>query len=441
MSIGKNISTNIFSLCLGLSVLLISALLLSSLSLAAPPPGSTTAPYTVSYSGKLTDNLGVAITTAQEMRFSLWSDNDYDAGDLQVNGSINTGASGYASWQEEHTVTPDSNGLFNLQLGSSTTFPNFTSATHIYLQVEVKAAAAADTSYEVLDPDGDTSDTDDRHTLNSTAFAINADTVDNADVGSSAGNIPVLDGSALLPVATIPGATNADTFILDNNNTISGAGSVTLQFGNTLNKILEFNNTAGYFNFNDDVNITGLLTTTGTINGVTISSSTVGNYNQSLVYEPIYKDGVINKDGSSNLGTLESLYLDVDGAGANNNVNYYKWSTLQTGLQDIDVVLRVTLPEGFSSWQSPPVQLTYKTEDTNTANNKVDIAIEDTSGTSVTLVGASSLAASSFTTAGITFSGSPTWTAGQAITVKIKLSALNTGAAYAGKLKLNYVGR
>ncbi len=415
-------------------------------TLAAPPPGTTTSPYTVSYSARLTDTSGVPVATTQDIRFSLWDNADFTASDLLGSGAIDPSAPGYTGWTETYSVTPDSNGLFQVRLGSITTLPNFNSSTDVYLQVDVKPSGSPDTSYEVLDPDGNTANTTDRFPLDASAFAINADTLDNHDACTSIstcapGDVPFLDGSGQLPISTIPGGTNNDTFIIDNDNSVVGPGSVSLQFGNTLNKFLEYDTAAGWFNFNDNVNVTGDLTTTGTINGVTIDNTTVGPYDQSIVYEPEYADGVIQPDGTSNKGTLKDYFADTDGAPGNNNINYYEWTTNQTSLQNMDIVIRTTLPSGFVSWQATPVQFTYRTGTASTADNQVDISIEDTDGNSVTLTGATGLVSTTFATSDITFGGSPAFAAGEPITIHVKMTAKDTGFADAARLQLNYNGR
>lgn len=412
-------------------------LFLSPFVHAAPPPGATTVPYTISYSAKLTDAANAPVTTTQQIRFSIWSDADSDATDYLVGGGINPVAGGFTGWQEVHTVTPDANGLFHVRLGTISTLPNFTVATQIYLEIDVKPNAAPDTSYETLDPDGNLANLTDRFAFNSSAYAINADTVDNADTGTGPGNIPLLDAASKIPVSMIPGGTDAETFILDFDNTIAvPPGSIVLQFGNALAKFLEYDTLAGWFNFNDNVNITGNLTVTGTVNGVA-----VGAYNQSLSYEPQYEGAVIQPDGGANKGKLEIFFVDADGVPGNANYNYYLWTTAQPGLQDNDLVLRIKLPEGFTGFQATPIQFTYRTQDGVAGNNVVDVSVEDTTGTPVVLAGAASLVSAAWTTANITFGGAPVFTAGQSFTVKIKLSALNGGGAYASTLKINYTGQ
>jgi len=386
-----------------------------------------------------------------------------------------------------------------VQLGSVTTLPNFTSSTHIYLQVDVKPNGTPDTSYETLDPDGNTANTDDRHPINSAAFAINSDTVDNRDVGLTAGDIPYLDGSALLPISTIPGGTNADNFIIDVDDSVGAPGSIVLQFGSGLAKVLEYDLASNYFNFNDDVNITGDLTVTGdtalsgdlSATGVvdfssssefhmrevadeaTATCTTVdelvldttenviyvctapgapgtwiaaagggggSTYDQSMVYEPEYNDAVIEMDGTNNRGKLSIEFNDTDGTPGNNNYNFYIWTTRQSASQDIDLVIRTILPTGFTGWQATPMNFTYKTLDGNLANNSLDVSIEDTNGNPVSLAGGTNLVNSSWTTANITFLGVPVWAAGQPITIHVKLAATDIGTAYAGKLSLNYTG-
>jgi hypothetical protein len=417
------------------ALMVILCLGLAQAALAAQPPGITTAPYTVSYSAKLTTAAGTPVTTTQSVRFSIWSDADSDPTDYMPLGTINPAAVGYTGWEETHLVTPDANGLFHVRLGTINTLPNFTLSAHLQLEVDVKASLLPATSYEVLDPD--TNALIDRFPIDSSAFTINADTVDNMDAGYLPGNMPYLDGTGLLPVGVIPGGTNSDSFILDFDDTVAASPpTIALQFGNTLGKILEYDLAAGWFNFNDDVNITGNLTVTGTINGVT-----VGPYNQTLAYEPEYNDTIYQGDGLNNNGKLEIFYVDADGVPGNSNYNYYMWTTKKAASQDIDLVIRTKLPEGFTGFQATPVEFTYRTADGVLANNQVDVSMEDTAGNPIVLAGASGLVSAAFTTANITFGGGETFTPGQPVTIKIKLTALNAGAAYASTLKLNYIGQ
>lgn len=236
---------------------------------------ATTAPQRIIYNGHLLDSAGAAITTEHTIRFSYWSSTDFVSGDTTATGAINIGAVNYASWTEVHTVTPNSGGYFSVELGSVTSLPDFsaisvTTLLNLHLQVEVKASAAANTAYELLDRDS-TDDAIDRSPVRSVPFALNANLLDRHDVGTSSGSISFLGSGGFLREA---GALT-DRFTLDADN--STGGSIALRFGTDLGKELSYEQDSNYFNFNDDVNIEGDLTITGLINGVDITTIVAGS--------------------------------------------------------------------------------------------------------------------------------------------------------------------
>lgn len=265
-----------------------ATLLLTQRAIAA-----TVGPNKHVYNGHLLDSNSKAITTAHKIRFSYWKSADYVSTDTTATGAINTGASNYASWYEVQTVTPDSNGYFSVQLGSGTSLPSLASYTpselqNLHLQVEVKSASAADTSYEVLDVDTSRT-TVDRSPILSVPFALNADRVDQRDVGTGSGSIPVLQAGDVLATAVIPGGTNSGAFLIDAN--ASETSTITLQFGTTIAKRLIWDITNDRFSFNDDLHVTGNLTGSGTlvITGAATFGSTVRINN--VTYTFPYGDG------------------------------------------------------------------------------------------------------------------------------------------------------
>jgi len=160
-------------------------------------------------------------------------------------------------------------------------------------------------------------------------------------------------------------------------------------------------------------------------------------YAQTMSLEPEYNNTVEYLPGADK-GKLELLYDAV------NNLNYYKWTTTDAALQEMDVIIRIILPTGFSSWQAMPFNFTYKTADGVAGNNVIDVQVLDSLGNPVTLVGATSLVNAAWTTANITFgAGAPTWTPGTPITIKVKLQSKGdgVGACYASNLDLNYTGK
>ncbi|PIR52826.1 hypothetical protein COU76_04230 [Candidatus Peregrinibacteria bacterium CG10_big_fil_rev_8_21_14_0_10_49_10] len=237
---------------------------------------ATTGPQKIIYDAHLLDSSDNAVTTAHSVRFSWWTSADFVDGDVTATGSIDVGAAEYASWQEVHTVTPDSNGYFTVELGSGTALPDLSSYTtaqlgSLFLQVEVKSSGDANTAYELLDQNS-TDDTVDRSPIDVVPFALNADLLDQRDTGTSSGSIPVLGSGGLLGEGLIPSGTNRNEFVLDADD--SAGDSIALQFGTSLSKKITYDITNGRFNFNDDARIQGNLTVTGLINGVDITSLT-----------------------------------------------------------------------------------------------------------------------------------------------------------------------
>lgn len=412
---------------------------------------STTTPATLNYQGRLLDSANVPLSGNYTFRFSLWNTADWVAGDTLAGGAINTGSAGYANWNEIHNVTTGTFGLFNMSLGSTVTLPNFNANIHKYLQVEVKAAGQPDTSYEILDPQGNTGDAVDRKTLHDQAYAENADTVDNAEVGTSAGDLAVLGAGGVWDIARMPAGTNTDIFQIDADDDAAG-GMVQLSFGSALlNQILSYDPNGiavgnGWFNFSDDVNIQGNLTTTGTVNGVNVNNipfTNLATRAKTTRLKPHFPGAVAEAIGvGSHRGKIQSHFVDDDGAGGPNNFSYYQWTTQQAGINDYDIVLRWRLPDDFVSWQATPLVFRYKTGTNNLADNDIDITIEDTTGTAIgTLTGGNNLVSNIWTTTNIGFGGSGTFAAGSEITIYIKMSATNAGAVLVGDFAFNYNGR
>lgn len=268
----------------------------------------TTSPLEIVYNGHLLDSSGDAITTAHTIRFSLWNTSDYETGDVTATGALRTASSNYLDWYEEFTVTPNSDGYFSVQLGSGTSLPSFqdlstANVTSLHLQVEVKASAAADTAYEMLDKDS-SDEVIDREPLLSVPHALNADLLDQRDVGTGSGAIPHLgSGGSLLQAGTM-----ADRFTIDSDG---GSGSVVLRFGSQLGKELSYDNANNWFNFNDDVNIQGDLTISGLINGVDINSISAGS---NFTHLKVQSGGTLKVDVAAGSYNLQGNVTNYNGA-------------------------------------------------------------------------------------------------------------------------------
>jgi hypothetical protein len=509
------------------TMLVIGLLFAGILWLIPHASAATTTPSMHVYNGHLLDSSSNAVTSEVSIRFSYWNSADFIAGDVTGTGAINSGASSYVGWEEVHTVTPNSKGYFSVQLGSATALPDLSALsdsvlTSLHLQVEVKPSSAANTSYELLDSDGDDA-TVDRAPVLSVPFARNADLLDKREIGTGSGSIPLLQSGGLLPISTVPGGTNENRFTIDAD---SSSGSVVLRFGQNLARELSFNSAIGAFNFNDDVNIQGNLTVEGFINGVDVTalspaqnthlrvssgaglsvdvaggsyrvngditsftgSSSVALQNNADNYLfftgtgltiansfPTDKSFIPLAKVTTSGGTIRALtdrrvlqsddrqdtILDVlhpefDGstfqADASNNVgqlaltfdnvnskNYYLWTSSRTSLQDYDILVPYTLPLDFHRWRES-LFIRYRTTSANDTDNKLDVQVYDTSGNPVTLSGSTTgLANTSWSTTHVEFTGTPTWTPGQSILLRLKLYAKDSFQMHVGDIHFDYV--
>ena len=161
-----------------------------------------------------------------------------------------------------------------------------------------------------------------------------------------------------------------------------------------------------------------------------------GNRVKQMVFNVEYEDTVATGDGADNRGTLTSQFID---AGAR-KYNFAEWTTARAAIQDIDIVYSIRLPDDFISFTSTPLEVIYTTSDADTGKNKIDVYLYDTTDTAVALTSASALANASWTTSNITFGGVPTFTAGQVITLIIKLSSTNAGNARIADVIFDYNG-
>jgi len=97
-------------------------------------------PNLINYQGRLTDDAGSPITTATTVRFSLYQ-----------GGSAGTAGSGTLVYEEDATVTPDDNGVFDHTIGTGTVVYGTLDATvfqttiPVYLEITVDPAGVADT--------------------------------------------------------------------------------------------------------------------------------------------------------------------------------------------------------------------------------------------------------------------------------------------------------
>ncbi len=333
-----------------------------------------------------------------------------------------------------------------------------------------------------------TSDADTLDGLDSTQF-LRSDTSDNFTSGTLTFDAGTTVTFSPTTTVNMPN-TAANTFTV--NNDAANGDSSTLAFGDGSGTIL-WNDTTGNFTLNNSTTVSGTLTSNslvvnsgGTVDlnlnqvqdlrlenvaslpvcnaastgrhlylttqdgsnppgdyicdGTNWYKSSVAGTNNSLRFQAVFPDSVNHPDGTNNTGTLSSAY------DATNFRNYYNWRSNKAALQDLDVVVDVRLPEDFGGWAaSNPIQLDMRTTSTNTAQNQLDVSGVDTSGTAMTLTGATDLvssAANTWTSHNIGITGG-TFTAGSRMQLVFKLHGLRSGGTPymtdLNTLRLNYV--
>lgn len=265
-------------------------------------------PDTFLYEGRLLSPVGVPITTAHSFRFSFWNSEDFLLTDVDVLGQIDITSPTYSGWQEVQTITPNSNGTFSIKLGSIVPLPVLNPLLNKYLQVELKASADPDTSYELLDVTGDNGlDAVDRKELSSTPY-------------SKLGDYSI--------------ATLNESFVIDFDNTVenNATGDIKISFGQSLGKFLtyDFDNTS--FIFNDNLNIQGDLTVDGAIisgsSQVQITDS-FGNLDGATLQSDSIKDEALNF--GSALGQIDGSDIPLI-----DNFTYSNGLQVQEVLEDLD---------------------------------------------------------------------------------------------------------
>jgi hypothetical protein len=140
--------------------------------------------------------------------------------------------------------------------------------------------------------------------------------------------------------------------------------------------------------------------------------------------------------GANNSGTMTS------GLDLTNRMNYYKWTTSSGSNQNYDVVVQVPIPTDFSTWASNPLAISTWTSDTT--NGTLTLEARDSTGTGVicNFVAVTPGTASTWSTNTTACTlGSGTYTAGDYMTLRIRMQSPTSGDTRLGNITLNYLSR
>jgi|GEM_PF-1049321 len=168
--------------------------------------------------------------------------------------------------------------------------------------------------------------------------------------------------------------------------------------------------------------------------GITLAGNARGTKQIRLAAE--YQNTVLdNGTGSNNNGTMTSSY-DIS-----NRMNYYRWTaTNPSTAQTYDIVTQIPIPQDFSAWAASN-PLTINTRTNNTSNGTIALELQDSTGTAVcTHVGTPlTMGNTNWTTQTPSCISGGTYTAGDYLTIRLRMSARNNANVDVGNIVLNYL--
>ena len=301
------------------------------------------------------------------------------------------------------------------------------------------------------------------------ASGTNSLSLDTAGLGtvnvgnSNAGTVNIANNALAHTVAIATSSSAAQAVTVGSTNassttTLQGGSNITLLTNSSSASIIAktgVNSTTGFqIQNSSSVPLFNLDTTTGNIilgstasgNYITFSASTgftaTGNaqHSKTILLTPEYAGAVLDSAGDSSCntvgtsnGTMTSGYDNSSG-----RTNYYNWMSTQTTNQCYDVVIQVPIPVDFNGWNAAPnIQLKASA----TSNTAYGIAIVDSSNTFDANYTSSYAAPGTLGTSWANMSTSSlsgTYTAGDYMTIKIRLTAKNSASIQLGNIKLTY---
>lgn len=214
-----------------------------------------------------------------------------------------------------------------------------------------------------------------------------------------------------------------------NNSTtafqLQRADGTAMFVADSTNQLITIGNSAGG-------NITTISTSTGEITKYGTARNT-----KKITLAAEYTGSVLDAgSGSNNTGTMTSS-IDLT-----NRMNYYKWTTSQGTNQSYDVVVQVPLPTDFDGWASSnPLSITTYTS--NTTNGTITLETRDSGGTvrcnfvSVT-PGSTSTWATNNSACTL---NTGTYTAGDYMTLRIRMQSPTSGDVRVGNINLSYLSK
>lgn len=374
-------------------------------------------------------------------------------------GTINIGATG-AYQNQTITIGSNTTGSSNITIGTSGSASSGTTTVQAKNDVEVKTngttrATFSGTSNTLYLGNGASSSSPNDFLIQGTgstssgiaggSLTLQAGTAytGNANGGNLTLDAGAKAGSGNGGTVSI-GTANASSITMGNassntNNTIYGS-TIVRSAGSNSTTAFQLQNTSGISLFTADTTNMEIVignggnTITLSSNGITFAGTTRGAKQIRLAAE--YQNTVLdNGSTGNNAGTM------LSSTDLSNRMNFYRWQSASGSAQTYDIVTQVPIPQDFSAWAaSNPLAITSRT--TNTTNGTIRLEVRDSSGTIICTHAGTQLSMGS-TNTWITNTpnclGSGTYTPGDYLTIRLRMSSASSANTDVGNIVLNYL--
>ena len=248
-------------------------------------------------------------------------------------------------------------------------------------------------------------------TTTATTLSIGNTTATAISLGSTSGNIlTTMNGSAL--VKSTAGNDSTTAFQVQN------AAATTLFTADTANMQVVIGNSGD--------------TITLSSSGISFAGNARGTKQIRLAAE--YQNTVLDTGATgNNSGTMLSS-LDLT-----SRMNFYRWSASPATSQTYDIVTQVPIPQDFSAWAaSNPLSITSRTN--HTTDGVITLELRDSSGTErCSFTSLTMGSANSWITNTPNCLSSGTYTPGDYLTMRLRMSSKNNAQVDVGNIVLNYL--
>ncbi len=248
-------------------------------------------------------------------------------------------------------------------------------------------------------------------TTTATTLNIGTTTAAAINMGTTSGNIlTTLNGRALIKSATGNNSTTAFQ--------VQNASSTALLTADTTNMQVIIGN--------------GSDTITLSSSGISFAGNARGTKQIRLAAE--YQNTVLDTGATgNNSGTMVSS-LDLT-----SRMNFYRWSASPATSQTYDIVTQVPIPQDFSAWAaSNPLAITSRTS--HTTDGVMTIELRDSSGTvRCNFTSLTMGSNNSWITNNPTCLSAGTYTPGDYLTIRLRMSSKNSAQVDVGNIVLNYL--